>query len=447
MKGTTVIITKGQNARRLCTHERFIKAAKFSFLLVPFSIVLSIYLLQEKDQNQEHQHLDIKLGGASVDSVKDTDQRLRAKHPGCFSKNMFKDYEGMTRKFKKQTMTYSLLGRNSTESVRYNHLCPYMKFRYNCARKNPLGYGKNPTDWKLILKYGSDQCNLWNFIHDLGGPIGVADMLIQRQHQHLPTRKGSQDYGTNKKTEEARPFNVVLFGNSYLRQIIESLICSWYNDITYVAIQKDAKFKVDMAFLNAQPNGGLQSFPINMTGDMQAMPQIWDSEHCKKTQNVSQFYHKNVPTPQVCIGYDDNIAVVEFGKKIRFHFVYRPSLHQDQIGIFDEKFNLNPKDVDLLLFSNGEEEFTPPELKKIFESSEVWKQRITWPKNIQLFKTIQQRDSRQWFGANNPWIIDSPDSHACMPGPPDDEVNLLLYLIFSNATMRQKLNQTELKNF
>ena len=97
MKGTTVIITKGQNARQLCTHERFIKAAKFSFLLVPFSIVLSIYLLQEKDQNQEHQHLNIKLGGASVDSVKDTDQRLRAKHPGCFSKNMFKDYEGKTR--------------------------------------------------------------------------------------------------------------------------------------------------------------------------------------------------------------------------------------------------------------------------------------------------------------------------------------------------------------
>ena len=61
---------------------------------------------------------------------------------------------------------------------------------------------------------------------------------------------------------------------------------------------------------------------------------------------------------------------------------------------------------------------------------------MTWPKNIKLFKEIQQRDARQWFGANNPWIIDSPDTHACMPGPPDDEVNLLLYLIFSNATVR-----------
>merc|ERR1712238_647956 len=109
-------------------------------------------------------------------------------------------------------------------------------------------------------------------------------------------RKGSQDYGTNKKTEEARPFNVVLSGNSYLRQIIESLICSWYNDITYVAIQKDAKFKVSMAFLNAQPNGGQQSISINMTGDMQAMPQILDSENCKRTEKVSQYYHKNVTT-------------------------------------------------------------------------------------------------------------------------------------------------------
>ena len=306
--------SKEQNERILCTHKRFIKTAKFSFLLVPFSLVLCIYLLQEKDQNQEHQHLNIKLGGASVDSVKNTDQRLREKHPGCFSKNMFKDYEEKPRIFNKKTMVYSLLGRNSTESVRYNHLCPYTKFRYNCAQEKPLEYGKNPTDWKLILKHGSDQCNLWNFIHDMGGPIGVADILIQRQHQHLPTRKGSQDYGTNKKTEEVRPFNVVLFGDSYLRQIIESLICSWSNDITYVAIQKDATFIADLEFLKSQPNGGLQSISINMTGDMQAMPQIWDSEHCEVVHK-SNYYHKKVLTPYVCQGYDDNIAVVELGKK------------------------------------------------------------------------------------------------------------------------------------
>ena len=122
-------------------------------------------------------------------------------------------------------------------------------------------------------------------------------------------------------------------------------------------------------------------------------------------------------------------------KKIRFHYLFRPYIHQDQIGIFDEKFDLNPKDVDLLLFNDGQDEFISRELKKIFNSSEVWKQRITWPINT-MFQAIQQRDTRQWFGANNPWISDSPDKHACMPGLPDDEVNLILYLIFSNATIR-----------
>jgi len=418
--------SKGQNEGQLFTQNRFIKTAKLSFFLIPISLVVCIYILQKKDQSQEHQHLNHKLGGTSVDSVKDTDERLRAKYPGCFSKKIFKEM------FNKKNMVYSLLGRNSTESIRYNHLCPYIKSRYNCATKNPLKYGENPTDWKLTLKRGSDQCNLWNFIHDLGGPIGVADRLIQRQYQHVPIRKGSQGYDTLNVGD--RPFNVVLFGNSYLRQIFEALICSWFNDISYVAIQKGSHFSASMAFLNSQPNEGMGSISLNMTGDMKALPHVLNSKSCR-AQDIKEFYNKNVLLPHVCKGYDDNIAVVEFGKKIRFHYLFRPFMHGDQIGIFDEKFDLNPKDVDLVLINDGQEQFISSELKHIFESSKVWEQRIEWP-GLGQFHEIQQRDIGRWFGAINPWITDPPDAHGCMPGVPDDEVNLLLYLIFSNGIIR-----------
>ena len=48
------------------------------------------------------------------------------------------------------------------------------------------------------------------------------------------------------------------------------------------------------------------------------------------------------------------------------------------------------------------------------------------PKNL---KNIQKRDTGQYFGANNPWITDVPDGHPCLPGIPDDEVNLLLMIL------------------
>ena len=48
---------------------------------------------------------------------------------------------------------------------------------------------------------------------------------------------------------------------------------------------------------------------------------------------------------------------------------------------------------------------------------------------------LQKRDIGRWFGADNPWIWEVPDDHACIPGPDDDMANLLMLLIFSNATI------------
>jgi hypothetical protein len=46
---------------------------------------------------------------------------------------------------------------------------------------------------------------------------------------------------------------------------------------------------------------------------------------------------------------------------------------------------------------------------------------------LPALKSIQQRDLGRYFGENNPWVYDPPGFHACLPGLPDDEVNLLLF--------------------
>jgi hypothetical protein len=149
------------------------------------------------------------------------------------------------------------------------------------------------------------------------------------------------------------------------------------------------------------------------------------------------FYHKDVPTQRHCSQpiYNDNLAIVEFGRKIRFYFVFRPKIFEDLPGLLKEKLDLDPKDVDVLLFNDHQEEDIKKysELVDIFKASGAWQRRLVWP--YALFRETQMRDIGRWFGANNPWITEAPDTHACMPGPPDDEVNLLLYLIYSNSVI------------
>jgi hypothetical protein len=118
-------------------------------------------------------------GEIRTTSVKeDEDTAIRSRHPVCFSENMFSESEedGLNNELNyTDVLKYSLLGKNVTNSVRYNHLCPWMLPRYNCGKSKKQSkkqaYGESPVDWKLTLHNGSEQCILWDLIHDLGGPL------------------------------------------------------------------------------------------------------------------------------------------------------------------------------------------------------------------------------------------------------------------------------------
>jgi hypothetical protein len=224
-----------------------------------------------------------------------------------------------------------------------------------------------------------------------------------------------------------------MLGNSYLRQIFEALKCSWSNDITYTVMQKDNYYAGKG--LSKRKGGRVR---MDELGEMERMPMVWEGNMCT-LEDEKEFYRQDVPTPRHCSGtlYDDNIAIVEFGRKIRFHYLFRPQFIEDLPGVLKEKLDLDPKDVDVLLFNDGLEKTVEKhsELLDIFSASGAWQRRLVWP--YKSFKKIQQRDIGRWFGADNPWITHVPDGHACMPGPPDDEVNLLMYLLYSNSVIRE----------
>jgi len=50
---------------------------------------------------------------------------------------------------------------------------------------------------------------------------------------------------------------------------------------------------------------------------------------------------------------------------------------------------------------------------------------------VVVLQNIQRRDAGAYFRENNPWITAHPSSvkHPCMPGIPDDESAILLFLL------------------
>ena len=338
-------------------------------------------------------------------------------HPGCFSESFFTEEDDNGKQFKyDEVMKYSLLGNNVSNSVRYNHLCPWIKNRYNCATSKKKQYGETASDWKLILEKGAESCNLWNLIHDLGGPAGVGERIWT--HHNL-------DHAN--KLGEKRTYNVVMLGNSYLRQVLEALECGWSKDISFSLMQKDATYGIP---LQKSRNGA----PIRMDemGSMERMSMTWEGSLDENDfESKSVFYEKGLPFPSTKTHkFDDNVALVEFGGKIRFYYIFQPSMYENLLGVFQEKLQLELQDIDSLVFNSGQEKTISSNntMREVFISTGVWEQRIIWP--YETFRKIQERDIGSWFGADNPWITHPPDGHACMPGPPDDEVNLLLFLLY-----------------
>ena len=113
-----------------------------------------------------------------------------------------------------------------------------------------------------------------------------------------------------------------------------------------------------------------------------------------------------MPTPQHCSQssnkYEDNVAVGEFGRKIRFYYVFRPQIYEDLPGVLKEKLDLDPKDIDVLLLNDGQDETLKKncDLLDILSASGAWQRRLVWP--YWSFREKQLRDIGRWFGADNP---------------------------------------------
>ena len=231
-----------------------------------------------------------------------------------------------------------------------------------------------------------------------------------------------------RKERVNQTVNVMLAGNSYLRQIFEALVCGFHMDISKHLVQHDSKYGVSLAAI-AKRQG--KKIELTEVGELASSCQCQNGDRTK-------FYEKGVQLPHACGSsntsqQDDNLAIVEFGEWIRFYYIFHPNAFENLSEIYHVKFQLDLKSIDFLVFNAGQDKVYERyygDMVKVFTDNGIWERRIIWP--YCRFIESQLRDVGRWFGA---FIDDPPDRHACMPGAPGDEVNLLLFLLMSGSTV------------
>jgi hypothetical protein len=118
------------------------------------------------------------------------------------------------------------------------------------------------------------------------------------------------------------------------------------------------------------------------------------------------------------------MATVEFGGRVKFTFIFHPSrFHPDALNHAYTQLGIVQNTVDTMVWMGEDEQ----ELKNL--STRQPSSTMDLTPLLPLLIDIQNTTLGYYFGADNPWITHPPDNHPCMPGIPDDEANILLWLL------------------
>ncbi|GAX20723.1 hypothetical protein FisN_7Hh033 [Fistulifera solaris] len=372
---------------------------------------------------------EFTIGAFNEDAAHDTGSTtpqssidfIRANFPECLSKTGIIDLKNMG----------SYLPVLPGVQPRYNHYsCFVMKARYNCA--HPPDYDKpEASDYELVFNLGHDNntkpCRLRSLVDALGGPAGLS---------RRPTLKGD--------TVDNPPTRIAIHGSSYVRQMWEAMVCGFREDITALQVKNPGP-SISLSALKKRGNKPIEFSEI---GKPIRGASVIQQKGCHGAQqkDLASFYHPSATQipDKTMSGCDDGIAMVRFQNVTEVYYVFRSQM------LSENALNRVYSDYFQIPLSNSTDASVPVSSK--FDAL-VWnvsakKPKNTFPKGVTAryefsvahwlptLKVMQRRDLGIYFGADNPWITKPPDGHPCMPGIPDDEVNLLLYVLFTGYTIK-----------
>ncbi|KAL7565170.1 hypothetical protein ACA910_003359 [Epithemia clementina (nom. ined.)] len=311
----------------------------------------------------------------------------------------------------------------------------------------------------------------------LGGPLGVASILQARrrwrgrlrhpnnnhfnddpqtkteqgeQHEQEPEEKGRPPSSARSQ----RPVNVVLLGNSFMRQVWESLACQYSSIITQGFFQNGGA-DISLASMEAR-NGGLigaQELGELVPFSAAANPDIL--QHHRQvchgyTGSMKKFYRLDNSTttstttlllPRLSPQCNDDLAMMQLGHDLRFWYVFRPTSQQDLNATF-HYMGLRTTEIDHIVWNSDPlslaiQNYTlrdTAHLQQFLNTAGISIPLESITKLQFMPNFLKKQQARQgpvhhFFGADNPGMHTVPDMHPCMPGLPDDQVAILLFTL------------------
>ena len=282
--------------------------------------------------------------------------------------------------------------------IYYDHSsCFLMKARYNCMDSRLSASNNSIFDWEFVLKGENEiNCHLNHLFEATGGLKNLAKNIRSWSHRR----------------ENVTHTNVLIVGNSFVRQVFEAITCRYRDHIVRGLVQFNAT-SMSLSNINA-------TYGIADMGDIVSMNDYRAGCHGP----IAEHYYEPQFTPlQINSECGDSMSMVELDEGLRFYYVFRHFNFDKDLPVLFDKLNLKISDIDVVVTNNKLSENL-----KLFTMLHPHVPKLDF-NVLSVFKTIQTRDCGWWDGAHNIGLVMAADVHPCMPGIPDDEADLLLFML------------------
>ena len=329
---------------------------------------------------------------------------------------------------------------SSTTNPSYDHSFFIMKARYNCAYpSSDIGNGSiiQATDQKLVLKSSlfsllpsssSVYCDIQAYVTEAGTFSQIAERSPYNKWNHQ-NKIQNNVRTTNKK----KPLQVLLQGTRKFLSTTNFWSIGLQIWIQHNRFQSTKKWCQNFSWcFDARGN---KSFTNQDLGDIIGFEEARTGCHAPKVENTKTppyssmtcpviiervYRYLQMEFPDAMMGLRTWNLIIPY-ECITYSLMIVTPLKSHNI-FYKHLFGIDnvQEEIDVLVWNRG---------GRIMQGTSQNVPNIQFSDTPENLRTIQKRDTGQCFGANNPWIYHVPDGHPCMPGIPDDEVNLLLMIV------------------
>ena len=319
----------------------------------------------------------------------------------------------------------------------YNASCWFMDARYNCQNDPRVPAA---SAWRHVPNLNVTQIVTWRDVVDSHGGAFSGLQELRRS--------------CGREIANERAINVVIVGCSYLRQVYEAISCRWFDLVTRVTVHSRGP-RMDKAWLkkyrrrrSAHNVSAFALLSLDTGLIKRGQQQVCQIGPTGGNLTLDSYYVGGYPQGatrprRTC---EDNIGSFELvwrNLTVRFYYAFRARFTAGGLPPILDTLGLQLSEIDLIVCDTcGPDGLHDASvLRNLNRASPIpCHQRSGDQRGAVLidFSTVRQtlqaqmrRDIGHLYGATNGVKIN--DWHPCMPGIPDDEVDILFSMLLTKS--------------